>query len=183
MDLTVHYSSVYPTPLLSLGIPGKKCGTIIFAAEELSNCRDIATMQFCANKLDKKDFFGKSDPFLVFYRSNEDGTTNPSTTLPSFYNSCTKGVTNQRANVWAKVVHLVFKHLKWAHINFKSLVLPRCVDEEGSFADTDLVIKDVYWREQSGINRTLQVSEGGFAVPLVKNSEVSTSTPPSYTVK
>uniref|UniRef100_A0A3P8Y787 C2 domain-containing protein n=1 Tax=Esox lucius TaxID=8010 RepID=A0A3P8Y787_ESOLU len=56
------------------GIPGKKCGTIIFTAEELSNCRDIVTMQLCANKLDKKDFFGKSDPFLVFYRSNEDGT-------------------------------------------------------------------------------------------------------------
>ncbi|KAL4624925.1 copine-8 isoform X1 [Arapaima gigas] len=31
-------------------------------------------MQFCGNKLDKKDFFGKSDPFLVFHRSNEDGT-------------------------------------------------------------------------------------------------------------
>ncbi|KPP72244.1 copine-9-like [Scleropages formosus] len=56
------------------GIPGKKCGSIIFTAEELSNCRDLATMQLCANKLDKKDFFGKSDPFLVFYRSNEDGT-------------------------------------------------------------------------------------------------------------
>ncbi|XP_030229890.1 copine-9 [Gadus morhua] len=56
------------------GIPGKKCGCIVFSAEELSNCRDIATMQLCANKLDKKDFFGKSDPFLVFYRSNEDGT-------------------------------------------------------------------------------------------------------------
>uniref|UniRef100_A0A6Q2XZZ3 C2 domain-containing protein n=1 Tax=Esox lucius TaxID=8010 RepID=A0A6Q2XZZ3_ESOLU len=56
------------------GIPGKKLGSIIFVAEELSNCRDIATMQLCANKLDKKDFFGKSDPFLVFYRSNEDGT-------------------------------------------------------------------------------------------------------------
>uniref|UniRef100_A0A3Q4HAN1 Copine Vb n=1 Tax=Neolamprologus brichardi TaxID=32507 RepID=A0A3Q4HAN1_NEOBR len=55
-------------------IPGKKCGTIILTAEELSNCRDSATMQFCANKLDKKDFFGKSDPFMVFYRSNEDGT-------------------------------------------------------------------------------------------------------------
>ncbi|CAB1354232.1 unnamed protein product [Coregonus sp. 'balchen'] len=41
------------------GIPGKKCGNIIFTAEELSNCRDIATMQLCANKLDKKDFFGK----------------------------------------------------------------------------------------------------------------------------
>ncbi|TST85770.1 Copine-5 [Bagarius yarrelli] len=56
------------------GIPGKKCGTIILSAEELGNCRDSATMQFCANKLDKKDFFGKSDPFMVFFRSNEDGT-------------------------------------------------------------------------------------------------------------
>uniref|UniRef100_A0A8C6WJA2 Copine Vb n=1 Tax=Neogobius melanostomus TaxID=47308 RepID=A0A8C6WJA2_9GOBI len=56
------------------GIPGKKCGTIILTAEELSNCRDSAMMQFCANKLDKKDFFGKSDPFMVFFRSNEDGT-------------------------------------------------------------------------------------------------------------
>ncbi|XP_073500897.1 copine-9 [Phyllobates terribilis] len=56
------------------GIPGKKCGNIILSAEELSNCRDIVTLQLCANKLDKKDFFGKSDPFLVFYRSNEDGT-------------------------------------------------------------------------------------------------------------
>uniref|UniRef100_A0A674BBP5 Copine Vb n=1 Tax=Salmo trutta TaxID=8032 RepID=A0A674BBP5_SALTR len=56
------------------GIAGKKCGSIILSAEELGNCRDSATMQFCANKLDKKDFFGKSDPFMVFYRSNEDGT-------------------------------------------------------------------------------------------------------------
>uniref|UniRef100_A0A6Q2Y2E5 C2 domain-containing protein n=1 Tax=Esox lucius TaxID=8010 RepID=A0A6Q2Y2E5_ESOLU len=57
-----------------VGIPGKKCGTIICKAEELGNCRESVMMQFCGNKLDKKDFFGKSDPFLVFYRSNEDGT-------------------------------------------------------------------------------------------------------------
>ncbi|XP_067110183.1 copine-8 isoform X2 [Osmerus mordax] len=56
------------------GIPNKKCGTIIVKAEELGNCRESVMMQFCGNKLDKKDFFGKSDPFLVFYRSNEDGT-------------------------------------------------------------------------------------------------------------
>ncbi|WAR25920.1 CPNE8-like protein [Mya arenaria] len=31
-------------------------------------------MQFRAHKLDKKDFFGKSDPFLTFYRANEDNT-------------------------------------------------------------------------------------------------------------
>nr|XP_046234424.1 copine-8 isoform X1 [Scatophagus argus] len=56
------------------GIQGKKCGTIIVKAEELNNCRESVMMQFCGNKLDKKDFFGKSDPFLVFHRSNEDGT-------------------------------------------------------------------------------------------------------------
>ncbi|XP_012672772.2 copine-8 isoform X3 [Clupea harengus] len=56
------------------GIPYKKCGTIIVKAEELGNCRESVMMQFCGNKLDKKDFFGKSDPFLVFYRSNEDAT-------------------------------------------------------------------------------------------------------------
>ncbi|KAL6474225.1 hypothetical protein MHYP_G00177860 [Metynnis hypsauchen] len=57
-----------------MGIPGKNCGTIIIKAEELGNCRESVLLQFCGNKLDKKDFFGKSDPFLVFYRSNEDGT-------------------------------------------------------------------------------------------------------------
>uniref|UniRef100_A0A674ATH5 Copine-8-like n=1 Tax=Salmo trutta TaxID=8032 RepID=A0A674ATH5_SALTR len=57
-----------------IGIPGKKCGTIKVRAEELSNCRESVMLQFCGNKLDKKDFFGKSDPFLVFYRSNEDGS-------------------------------------------------------------------------------------------------------------
>ncbi|XP_030422803.1 copine-8 isoform X2 [Gopherus evgoodei] len=57
-----------------VGIPGKNCGTIILTAEELNCCRDSVLMQFCANKLDKKDFFGKSDPFLVFYRSNEDSS-------------------------------------------------------------------------------------------------------------
>ncbi|XP_067324060.1 copine-5 isoform X2 [Anolis sagrei] len=72
---TLHSKTGKPMPSVSNGgIPGKKCGTIVLSAEELGNCRDVATMQFCANKLDKKDFFGKSDPFMVFYRSNEDGT-------------------------------------------------------------------------------------------------------------
>ena len=30
-------------------------------------------MQLRGEDLDKKDFFGKSDPFLVFYKVNEDG--------------------------------------------------------------------------------------------------------------
>ncbi|KAJ8261924.1 hypothetical protein GJAV_G00160060 [Gymnothorax javanicus] len=63
-----------PFAVVPLLLAGKKCGTIIVKAEELNNCRESVMMQFCGNKLDKKDFFGKSDPFLVFYRSNEDGT-------------------------------------------------------------------------------------------------------------
>ncbi|MGH0126903.1 UNVERIFIED_CONTAM: hypothetical protein FKN15_034360, partial [Acipenser sinensis] len=64
------------------GIPGKKCGTIIVKADELNNCREVVMMQFCGSKLDKKDFFGKSDPFLVFYRSNEDRTAKTNTRCP-----------------------------------------------------------------------------------------------------
>ncbi|XP_013408869.1 copine-8 isoform X2 [Lingula anatina] len=51
-----------------------KKGAIIVTADEMTSCKEEATMQFFGRKLDKKDFFGKSDPFLVFYRSNEDGS-------------------------------------------------------------------------------------------------------------
>ena len=49
-------------------------GKIIIAAEEMSACKDLACMELRGKKLDKKDFFGLSDPFLVFYRSNEDNS-------------------------------------------------------------------------------------------------------------
>ncbi|CAL1529087.1 unnamed protein product [Lymnaea stagnalis] len=54
--------------------PKKDSGQIIIGAEEMNSCKEHATMQFSAQKLDKKDFFGKSDPFLTFYRSHEDGS-------------------------------------------------------------------------------------------------------------
>ncbi|XP_060598331.1 copine-8-like isoform X1 [Ruditapes philippinarum] len=54
--------------------PNINRGSIIISAEELSSCKEQVIMQFCAHKLDKKDFFGKSDPFLTFYRANEDGS-------------------------------------------------------------------------------------------------------------
>ncbi|XP_025108559.1 copine-8-like [Pomacea canaliculata] len=54
--------------------PKKDSGTIIVSAEEMNSCKEQATMQFCAHNLDKKDFFGKSDPFLTFSRCNEDGS-------------------------------------------------------------------------------------------------------------
>ncbi|GAB1598493.1 copine-8-like isoform X3 [Argonauta hians] len=54
--------------------PKRDSGVIIVNAEELSSCKEEVSMQFCAHQLDKKDIFGKSDPFLTFYRCNEDGS-------------------------------------------------------------------------------------------------------------
>lgn len=53
---------------------GKNAGKIIVRAEEVSACNDSVTLQIEGKKLDKKDFFGKSDPFLVFSRKNEDNS-------------------------------------------------------------------------------------------------------------
>ncbi|KAJ8041876.1 Copine-8 [Holothuria leucospilota] len=50
----------------------KKCGSITIRGEELSSCRDLIYMKFRGEHLDKKDTFGKSDPFLVLYRENLD---------------------------------------------------------------------------------------------------------------
>uniref|UniRef100_A0A8C7Y1J6 Copine Vb n=1 Tax=Oryzias sinensis TaxID=183150 RepID=A0A8C7Y1J6_9TELE len=71
-DLSKHdfLGQVFCTLGEIVGSPASPTST--FSCSLTSN--DSATMQFCANKLDKKDFFGKSDPFMVFYRSNEDGT-------------------------------------------------------------------------------------------------------------
>ncbi|KAK3608098.1 hypothetical protein CHS0354_004755 [Potamilus streckersoni] len=54
--------------------PKPNSGNIIIGVEELSSCKEQVIMQFCAHKLDKKDFFGKSDPFLTFLRANEDSS-------------------------------------------------------------------------------------------------------------
>uniref|UniRef100_A0A8C9TK13 Copine 8 n=1 Tax=Scleropages formosus TaxID=113540 RepID=A0A8C9TK13_SCLFO len=50
-----------------------KASSLTTTTQHVQVCESVM-MQFCGNKLDKKDFFGKSDPFLVFHRSNEDGT-------------------------------------------------------------------------------------------------------------
>ena len=43
-------------------------------AEEVNMNRGIIDCQFSAEHLDKKDFFGKSDPYLVFLKQNPDGS-------------------------------------------------------------------------------------------------------------
>ncbi|XP_061167969.1 copine-8-like isoform X2 [Saccostrea echinata] len=47
-------------------------GQIIVRAEEMSASKELLTLHFSGTKLDKKDFLGKSDPFLILYKANED---------------------------------------------------------------------------------------------------------------
>lgn len=54
---------------------GRQAGksTITISSEELSGSNEYATMQFKGSHLDKKDFFGKSDPYLEIFRQTPDG--------------------------------------------------------------------------------------------------------------
>ncbi|MGH0120889.1 UNVERIFIED_CONTAM: hypothetical protein FKN15_014073 [Acipenser sinensis] len=51
---------------------GKSSISVI--AEELSGNDDYVELSFSARKLDDKDFFSKSDPFLEIFRINDDAT-------------------------------------------------------------------------------------------------------------
>uniref|UniRef100_A0A8C9WCP1 Copine 7 n=1 Tax=Scleropages formosus TaxID=113540 RepID=A0A8C9WCP1_SCLFO len=55
---------------------GKYAGksAITVNAEEISGNNGYVELSFCAKKLDDKDLFSKSDPFLEIYRINDDGT-------------------------------------------------------------------------------------------------------------
>lgn len=55
---------------------GARAGTstIMFLTEEIGNCKKQIQMSFCGRKLDKKDFFGKSDPYLEISRHTVDGS-------------------------------------------------------------------------------------------------------------
>jgi hypothetical protein len=48
-----------------------KDGKITIVAEELTGNKEEATFKFSARKLDKMDWFGKSDPYLEIHRSTE----------------------------------------------------------------------------------------------------------------
>lgn len=52
-------------------------GTITIISEEVRHSNTNITLQFCATNLDKKDLFGKSDPFFVISRSLEGGKWDP----------------------------------------------------------------------------------------------------------
>ncbi|XP_078249408.1 RNA-binding protein 12 isoform X5 [Pogona vitticeps] len=57
--------------MLKKGKPAGK-GTITISAEEIKDTR-IVSLDVEARNLDKKDFLGKSDPFLEFYKQSDSG--------------------------------------------------------------------------------------------------------------
>nr|XP_039250051.1 copine-8-like [Styela clava] len=67
---TPLYLKKKETPLLQQ----KKKGKIIIVAEELCASKQWLSMKWEGRKLDRKDVFGSSDPFMVFSRCNEDGS-------------------------------------------------------------------------------------------------------------
>ncbi|XP_075223664.1 copine-8-like isoform X2 [Lycorma delicatula] len=48
-------------------------GFLFVTAEELAALKDEVILKFSGHKLDRKDWFGKSDPFLEFYKVMESG--------------------------------------------------------------------------------------------------------------
>ncbi|XP_071448762.1 copine-8-like [Hetaerina americana] len=67
-----------PLSMSSSGNKGQNIyGYLILSVEELGAVRDNVILQFQGRRLDKKDFFGKSDPFLVFSKAMETGDYNP----------------------------------------------------------------------------------------------------------
>lgn len=59
----------------ALQIKGRKVGTITVYAEELRGGNEVVQLTFRATNLDKKDFLGKSDPFLQLSKLKSDGET------------------------------------------------------------------------------------------------------------
>ncbi|KJE91210.1 hypothetical protein CAOG_08597 [Capsaspora owczarzaki ATCC 30864] len=69
------------------GKPHKGLGSITVSAEEVRESRIAHEFWFKANKLDKKDLFGKSDPYFRIMRMGADGQFTPVVTSPVIKNT------------------------------------------------------------------------------------------------
>uniref|UniRef100_A0A8C5GA43 Copine-2 n=1 Tax=Gouania willdenowi TaxID=441366 RepID=A0A8C5GA43_GOUWI len=70
LGVIVSNKKLHRPLILANGKPAGK-GSITITAQELSDNR-IITLTLSGRKLDKKDFFGKSDPYLEFHKQGED---------------------------------------------------------------------------------------------------------------
>ncbi|KAL5473580.1 hypothetical protein EMCRGX_G028080 [Ephydatia muelleri] len=56
-----------------LGLKGNPAGTITIQAEEVRNSEFVVYFELSATKLEKKDLFGKSDPYIEIAKAQEGG--------------------------------------------------------------------------------------------------------------
>uniref|UniRef100_A0A7N5P8S9 Copine 4 n=1 Tax=Ailuropoda melanoleuca TaxID=9646 RepID=A0A7N5P8S9_AILME len=127
---------------------GKSSITVI--AEELSGNDDYVELAFNARKLDDKDFFSKSDPFLEIFRMNDDATqqlvhrtevvmNNLSPAWKSFkvsVNSLCSGDPDRRLKVQWECINPKYKAKKKNYKNSGIVILNQCkIHKMHSFLD------------------------------------------------
>ncbi|KAL0479669.1 hypothetical protein AKO1_010951 [Acrasis kona] len=69
----VTYRGMYTQTLVMKQNPNERRGEIIIRSEQVSNVQADVTFNLSVSKLDKKDWFGSSDPFIVISRVTESG--------------------------------------------------------------------------------------------------------------
>lgn len=55
------------------GAQNQTTGTIVVRSEEVKDSDTKLTLCCAGHEIEKKDMFGKSDPYLIFYRLLDDG--------------------------------------------------------------------------------------------------------------
>eukprot|EP01080_Neovahlkampfia_damariscottae_P006237 gene6237-10243_t len=67
-------ASTLTKPLKNSKHPNRKNGFISINAESQHDSKHLISFNLSASKLTKKNFFGKSDPYIIIYRQNNDGS-------------------------------------------------------------------------------------------------------------
>lgn len=86
-DIVTMQGNKVTLRLLSAKLPGSNRGTITISAEEVQIMSHEVHFRFRGHGLDKKDFFGKSDPFIIISRYRDDGTLTPVLKTPHITNT------------------------------------------------------------------------------------------------
>eukprot|EP00299_Pterocystis_sp_00344_P010917 c4_g1_i1.p1 GENE.c4_g1_i1~~c4_g1_i1.p1 ORF type:complete len:533 (-),score=151.34 c4_g1_i1:63-1571(-) len=107
---------------------GHAHGTITCRVDEVLECKQALTIHFAADKLDNKDFFGKSDPYLIISRARGDGTW--------LMVHKTEVIDNNLSPVWAEfTISLV--NLCNSLVDIPLLI--ECFDDDGDGKKGDLI--------------------------------------------
>uniref|UniRef100_A0A915KCS4 Copine-3 n=1 Tax=Romanomermis culicivorax TaxID=13658 RepID=A0A915KCS4_ROMCU len=136
--------------------PAQNSGKIIvIGSEEVSSCKEELILKLSGKKLDKKDWFGKSDPFLTFYRQNADGSMSVVHRTPPIKNTLNPDWPEFRIEA-----------RKLCQGDYNKLFLVKCFDWNKN-GDEDLI-----GEFRTNVNEMLKVNQSGQAATFeIHNSE------------